>query len=558
MKLLIACLCLLLQFGYGYTVSCQPGAELEGPASPSSSCNRSASCLINHPPNQEQTQCQQEYNYNEPSTNPPYIEECPRGTFVPFFFCSNSSTDHILTEYQYFKIASVNPKVFSLDPQHFGVNVSWNYPDREGAINMPRLGRRLSGYEVRVYQNDTVVQCWCVREPSVSSLILGTNLTLQYTISTRLKLEVRTLPFDRRQDDFIYLTSQTVDWSSTCNAIMHTPASCSPPPYGPPQHVRVDSRSAQQLQVLWSHPTQPPAPPPQLYYVYGYSERQNFSLLANGTLNITISDLDQYQNYSIRVQAYSHCSGLSYFFSGLGQEVGCGQLSAAAVPAVAVTSGPTSAAFPSTTTDHTVPISQPPIPPAHKTSPHPLLSLILVAPVIVVIAGLLGFVVYFCIHEKKVEPPRGNIEPDKEPDILVLYSLLTPLSEQILIQSYVVTTLKQQFMVRSCDDHTEKTFVQWVEEQARLARLILIVCNKSFYADWTSSRRSPLVNSLETIVTSAVSRGNISKYAVVILEKGGEKYIPENLYLKSMDKFYMGKNVGNKDLDKILHFMKNN
>ena len=41
--------------------------------------------------------------------------------------------------------------------------------------------------------------------------------------------------------------------------------------------------------------------------------------------------------------------------------------------------------------------------------------------------------------------------------------------------------------------------MQWVEENARLAHAVFVICNKQFGLDWKMELRPQLVNSLEMI-----------------------------------------------------------
>lgn len=139
-----------------------------------------------------------------------------------------------------------------------------------------------------------------------------------------------------------------------------------------------------------------------------------------------------------------------------------------------------------------------------------------------------------------------------KPDVLVLYSLKTPKSEQELIERCVVARLKQRYHVNSCNDHTEKTIMQWVEEQARYAHSVLIICNKSFHAEWNSGHRGPLLNSLVAIINSAVSHDNISKYATVLLTSGSDQYVPDNLYIEGMTRFVVEMEGEDADMEDFL------
>ena len=77
--------------------------------------------------------------------------------------------------------------------------------------------------------------------------------------------------------------------------------------------------------------------------------------------------------------------------------------------------------------------------------------------------------------------PAHNDKPVRV-DAFVLYSFSTPTHEKIEIEKYIVGFLKlQHFKVISCNDHTEKTIMQWVEENARLAHVVFICLQQAIF-----------------------------------------------------------------------------
>lgn len=529
-----------------------------------SSCSVGGSCLSDHPPGEELQQCRELYAHREPAVMPSYAQECPKDG--QHYLRCDQVVNHTPLENDYFLIQSVHSELFSLDPQHFAVNVSWVYPDAVQASTLPPLSKRLRGYEVRirgvVRGNNTVVGCWCLSDPDVFGIELGTGL-LHYSLFTSMKIEVLTLPFDPTYGEDYYLASQSRSWPRSCYtpSVRHSPDSCAPPLSVSPWDVRVTSVSAnstKQLAVSWSH-NSPAAPPPHVYYVYGASKSDNFSVMVNETRHVTITGLNTAERYTIWVQGYSRCSGTSSFISTEG--IGCGHLSDGV-------------------TDTTIPVE----PTTTELSPLPqqislLVPLILMGLAILVLviltplSVLLGVVLYRCNYCCSKKPSPIPVIPEEEmgygaytykqlkvkPDVLVLYSLKTPKSEQELIERCVVARLKQWYHVNSCNDHTEKTIMQWVEEQARYAHSVLIVCNKSFHGEWDSDNRGPLLNSLVAIINSAVSHDNISKYATVLLKSGSDKFVPGNLYIKGMTRFIVETEKEDADIpEDIFSFLKQN
>lgn len=512
---------------------------------------------------------------------PSYVQECPK--LDRFYLRCDEVVNHVDREDEYFKIRSVSSELLSLNPQYFAVNVSWDYPDAVKAFTLPPPSKRLRGYEVRIRRNNVVVGCWCVSGHNVSSIAIGAGRTprFQYTASTTMKLEVLTLPFDPKYGEAHYLTSQSRDWPPECNgySVARAPGSCTPPLVPTPWNVRVNSTptddSSKKLAVSWSHSS--PTPPPHVYYVYGASDHGNFSVVVNGTKQVAITGLNSSGTYTVWVQGYFHCSGTSAFISGgftRSAAIGCGGLSDWVAESTSLPLGsppvPTTPLVFTTTTTTTTQLPHQHIP---LLLPLILSGLAVVLGSLTAVSVLLGVLIYRCYrkspspiivdehdlgYEYQVIVPQIKPKPKVKPDVLVLYSLKTPSSEQELIECYVVARLKQKYRVNSCNDHTEKTVVQWVEEQARHAHSVLIVCNESFHSDWNSRDRSPLLNSLNAIINSAVSHDNLSKFATVLLRSDSDRYIPDNLYIEGMTSFDVDVDGVYADMEDVFNFLKQN
>lgn len=556
------------------SVECHTSRGLRTEAPDDSRCSQSGPCLSEHPPHDEQQQCQELYPHVEPAAMPSYVQECPKE--APYYSRCNELVNHTVSDKQFFLITSVCSELLSLDPQHFAVNVSWDYRDAVKASTEPPPSKQLRGYEVRIRQNDAlvpIVGCWCISDRNVSSIAIGTgglNPRFQYRASTTMRVEVLTLPYDPQYVEAEYLTFQSRDWPSECNdrSVMRTPESCTPPLLPSPWNVRVNSTrtgdSTKDLAVTWSHSS--PAPPPHIYYVYGASDQGNFSVVVNGTKQVTVTGLNTSGTYTVRVQGYSPCAGISAFLSSVVDlGIGCGGLSDG-VPE------PPDPPLP-ITPEHAANTTQPPLQvPYHPVSL--LLALLLSALVVLVTAltamfVLLGVLVYrrnrksrsqtTCIIADPVWGTNYKYTPVKvKPDVLVLYSLKTPSSEQELVERCVVAELKRHYHVNSCNDHTEKTVMEWVDEQTRHAHSVLIICNKSFHSEWNSRGRGRLLNSLNAIINSAASHENLSKFATVLLQSDSNQYIPDNQYIQGMTSFVVDVDDEYAGVEDILTFLKLN
>ena len=545
--LMFMILCGLTQINFGLTVRCETDNT--------SSCYQSSSCLTNHPLPQQVEQCHRNYVYNnEPAMYGSYnVTECPaNGHHCDAYVNHNENTA------LYFKIRSVSSMLYSLDPLYFSMNVRWNYTDVQRAINQPVYPLR--GYELRVQQNDSVLKCLCIWEPHLFNISLGTKFRFRSFSSMTIK--ILTLPLGRNLRESYFTTHNSSDWPSTCNTrgLVHDLSNCPINIYSSPRNVqsysRFSSDGTKALQISWNHPeTSLPPPLDVSYYVNVAGEHDNFTFVVNGTQSVTINDLESSQNYSVQVQVYSPCSGYSSFSSSSTGLIGCGMLS-----------GPVSET-PIITTSSVISTTQSePLPTSSMATASAILGVFIAVPLILsmLLLFLLSAVIILILYKRKEKqlPFYAKIFPNffldkSQLDVLVVYSLNTPEAEQCDIEKFVVGRLKQRgFSVRSCNDHTEKTIMQWLEEQARIAHSVFIVCNKSFFKEWNAQNRTQLINSLKTIIDSAVSQGSIEKFAMILLEKGHTQYIPDNLYLRGTMKFVMGEKSKLLDMDKIIKFIK--
>ena len=570
----VLCYCcgqgLTLPTGYG----CQTGSEIAAGA-----CSLSDSCLSEHPLSQELEDCGESFAYNGPVVMPDYASQCYKN--MDGFERCRERVSLSEEESRYLLINTVGSQAFSLDAGHFAMNVMWDYPDLQRALAVSNRSKRLRGYEVRVrLENDTVTECWCLLEPNVLNITLGLNLSMPYGLSPAMTIEVLTLPFDSMYVEDYYRKFQRRNWPTNCtDNVVSDSMSCPPSLQHAPRGVTVLSSqigSSKELFVSWLSGAGGP-----LYYVYVIREHSNFSVVVNGTEEVNIIGLDPLENYSVQVQGYAQCSGTSSFLSSLtsgsdgGGGIGCGMLSGA-VPAppvptthnIVTTTATTTATTATTTTaaaneESTSPTQKNPL-----LLP-PVLTVLLLLGFLVALSVLLSYLIWRHYHKPSTEGSAGDDMskytgyhplPPKPclADVLVLYSLKTPQTEKVLIEESLVAPIKQDYMVNSCNDHTDKTIMQWVEEQARHAHSILIVCNESLCSEWRGSQRGQLLNSLKTIIESSVALGKVSKFATVLLRSDSEEFIPDNLYVKGMPTFVINADSKVVDLRDIFAFLQRN
>ena len=123
---------------------------------------------------------------------------------------------------------------------------------------------------------------------------------------------------------------------------------------------------------------------------------------------------------------------------------------------------------------------------------------------------------------------------------LIIYSPNTPEEKQDFIRSNFIPKLESDGIRTLSHDFAciKESPSSWLEREIAKATVVLCVCNKEFKEDWegrnpNTASSLPLVQSLRHLILATVHQGgDLSKYAVVLLESCDQKYIP-TMYLRS-------------------------
>ncbi len=444
----------------------------------------------------------------------------------------------------FIKVQSLKWREKPVNASHFALDVQWDWnPHDLGYIHV------IDGYELRVKKNNTLIKCLCIREPSLFNISLGVEDAFGYdsTANRNLSLSLATFPFGFWAPGE-YTKENSSRWPLECSGS----DACLPQlPLAPLSSV---SYSTEELTVSWTETS-----PNDLYYVKldSISHNETVNIFVNGSTCISVGGLPSAGSWSVRVQGYSPCAGLSSYFSNKNNPIGCGRWSAFSQP-LEMTSSTFSTSFLGN--------------PKYNRDSSLIASLVVGVFSVAVLAttGIIIIMYLWRISNKRkstaifaeldgpgVVSPYHN-KPAKV-EALVLYSLGTPTHEKIEIETYIVGFLKRQDLnVISCNDHTEKTIVQWVEENARLAHAVFIICNKQFGLDWKMNSRTQLINSLEMIVASAVGQNRFKKFATILLRPEDDEYVPDNLYFKGIKSFVLGSRASCDEKENLLNFIKCN
>jgi len=521
---------------------------LSSNCSANTSCHLGQSCSSDHSTSSQLAECPTESRSSR-GTTPSYNEYNISRCTARRHCASRTNLDAALK----FKVKEVTGIVRPVNVSHFTLDVHWNWFPSD----LSRTQGKLEGFELRILNNSNSVVCLCIREPSITNISLALEDALEYKSSNpSMAIKLSTFPYDGDWLSNEYTQEETMNWPKECSG-SHV---CLPKLPSAPRVLNTPlmwtglGADGSELALAWT-----PLPNIDIFYVNLENPAFNETLtyFVNGSYSVKLRGIPPRESWTVRIQGYSPCSGLSGYYSGRSTNIGCG-----------VWSQREYIRLPGTTS--TPSISSGSIPPAKSQI---LLGVTLAFALPVLLATVMVSVAVCLCYWKSTTKP-GSVYKDienpvlamnviftKPPklDALVLYSLSTPTHEKIEIEKYVVGFLKQQhFKVISCNDHTEKTIVQWVEENARLAHVVFVVCNKQFGLDWKMDLRPQLVNSLEMIVASAVGQNKIKKYATILLRPGDEKYIPDNLYFKGMKSFVVGSGSSRDEKANFASFIKFN
>lgn len=525
-----------------------------------STCHRSGLCYEEHSIPEQLDKCKhKQVHINKTVSFSGYnITECERGR-TGFDRCNAVGVN-----LKAYLVRSLPYAVVPLDAKHFSMNVSWTWFEED----FKRAHSQLVGYELwvsrsdRLSRNKKTVKCLCIWEPDLRSVSLGYDPVLQYKASSfnmEANMEVRlfTLPYEEKWHYRQYSSPNETTWPITCknydigNGTTFCPVRLPSVPTGVKVLSRLSADVTKELDVSWV--SESAGHPPEIYYTTVLDDLNNVTLrfVVNRSRHIKISGLRVGTNYSVQVQGYSMCSGISSFYSGFSSEIGCGTWSELMNESfqVPITVSPTgSTRYPPSHDHHVIFISS------------TITMAVLILAILLVVILSVSIFLYRKWYSMRIRMDPSSIhlvDPLRKLDALVLYSQSTPTLEKIEIEQYVVSFLKHaRFKVLSCNDHTERTIVQWVEENARSAHTVFIVCNKHFCKEWTMQFRTPLLNSLEMIITSAVGQKSIEKYATVLLRPSDEQYIPNHLYLKGMRSFVVGARATPRNREEFIGFIK--
>lgn len=520
---LLLTVCVLLTVCHGQTCS-NSGRNADGTCYMSSS-----SCRGDHP--NEMDECGVPLHTIRFPELDSTTERCPTDEYDVVLPCASNSPTPILAN----PINYVNVSLHALDSFYFAINISWDHQSQNSS----------EGYQLRFKRGreDDVKDCICFYSPDKRTLYYDDSIAL---IVPKYEFDGNDLVVELSQIGVGKAVNDSMKWPKTCLDINHNSSTCflpnALPIYAAPSNVTVckyySPSENLSLNIEWDYMTD--YIDPTIYYIKVLYQ----TFVANNTRSVTISGLDDSSDYKVIVSAYVHCSGAANHrdLASLRLSLGCSKLSNVITPDVCPSPTTESPAMTYTSSVTSTAVNSPPlttIPVLLGANRNIILgSGVAGGSAVVVIISVSILVILLLLNFSRRKPNKHL--PLTDYSVFLVHAPHT--SREKEIYSYVVCRLREYFNVVTSSGKERGDIIQWMEEQERKAKAVLLVFTKEFLNEWNESEKSKVVASVQALLHSAVSLENLDKYAIIVLdEKAKDNYIPDNHYLKSLNVYVLGK-----------------
>ena len=458
--------------------------------------------------------------------------------------CSMANSNATLIQ-----LKSVDAQLVSVDPKYFSVNVRWTLKNNSG---------HYGGYELRLLKDENIepYRCLCISD---SNLLSFSMINIEYATDYK-NMKVEVLPYPSEHHNEPVRTFFTKP--EGCADIEHENTLCDIKSYSRPENLTVLSSvcsgGMKELDISWDPPSLPPnGTKPPTYYIYVYRDHSKTAyktFIVHHTRRVRVNNLNASCPYRVKVRPYKRCSGLGNYH--INQDIGCGNSIEESEMVTSLCNDTKGNA--STVTENTVyNITEGPDNISQTRTQHilvyTLISTFVALAIILVLFAVLILYLRSCYDTSKDVHPTSD---DSKESVVVFYCRNTPSEGIDYIQKHVIFPLTEYFQVISLNDFSKGDIVKWLERVIRTSRAVLIVGNKEFCVEWMDKvgSRSPLLNSLDHIISAEVSSDTIERFGIILLDDSQKEHcIPDNSYLNLMPIFVMGK--GKSDTAKIYRFV---
>ncbi len=448
---------------------------------------------------------------------------------------------------------SVQLRYVSISPKFLAICVSWNVSQSSGSSG---------GFVVETIKGlERVNLRYCVSDSTRREMCIN---NLEYRVyHGQASQTLRVYPFPLAGDDIVQVHKRSAvirNDLAGCSDADSSVGICGPNAYKAPMNVTVMSRvcdeGVKDLSISWLPPPEAKIAP-QVYYVSLYVSRRRWkSFKVINSSQITVRNLSANVNYTTVVRAYGRCAGLGDYYTNNLHSCGTNQLGCGR-PTFRITEQwadcPRATSQPAYSNNHAT-TSQV----LKDSSPQNTAIIAVSVTVVVSCAFVIVLVVFAIVGIFKWRSSDSIVFPTalQKPKIFVFYSPSMCDSRLKSLQERIVCLLLEYFEVVTPDDISSGNISMWLEDTVKSVHSILLVANKEFCCDWNKSKddRSPVMNSLELLISSAAAQNSIGKFGFVSSEDGlQDVFVPDHSYLKLMPVFLLGQKTC--DIGKLYQFV---
>jgi len=447
-------------------------------------------------------------------------------------------------------LQSIHIKYISINPNYLSVCITWTLSSKSG---------HYGGLEIRILSEYSAIEYrYCVKNTYETKVCI--NRFRYDTLASYKTVEV--LPYPIALDD----SEEGVKKSAVvrkdiegCVDVIHNSTVCGIKQYLRPQNVTVVSNlcgdNTKKLDIVWRHPELALGDVlPSKYYIHLYNQRKEILhiFVVDHSLKVLIQNLSIQHSYYVGVQAYHVCAGLGSYGTTGNDRFGCGKL----MMVKENHTYPRDCFLENESTTFSE-VSSVEIILNRKGIDLNAIILVILFCSLTLTIGIVAFVVILLYGLLKFcgNKMSSFVCPQKtQRKVFVFFSPNMSQASLEYIQKHVICSLLEYFDIVTPNDITSGNMSMWLEESMNSVDSVLIVGNKDLCYDWEQEERSPILNSLELLVSAAASQNTIGKFCFIsVADSTSDVSVPNNSYLKLMPVFHMGQKKF--EIDKLYQFV---
>ncbi len=458
-------------------------------------------------------------------------------------------------------LESIEISYTSVSVQYLSLCVSWELASSSG-----QHGGLQVDYGERHIANGRVIELsrlrYCVSNPTRRKLCLN-NIKYGMLLGKYHTIEV--FPYPHSSDDDLDRAKKTDIVQNTIAGCADIPqvngTACGLKEYNEPRNIILESCTRENgsmkekdLKLSWDPPAGAEVPPQSYIAIISDEDKLFRHFNITNSYWLILRGMNASKTYTVEMKAYRQCSGLG---SAMLSDLGYGKVSGV----VRETSRNCTTTFELDTDTTSVNYNTSSETASPLTANNEYYLPVLLGTIgTVVLAGLIltvfGFILLKHFQHSSINKTAIYPKPLENPKVFVFYSPSMCDSRLKSLQERIVCLLLEYFEVVTPDDISSGNISMWLEDTVKSVHSILLVANKEFCCDWNKSKddRSPVMNSLELLISSAAAQNSIGKFGFVSSEDGlQDVFVPDHSYLKLMPVFLLGQKTC--DIDKLYQFV---